>query len=315
MPFFEILGHSDVIQGLAAAVAEDRAGHAYLFFGPEGIGKKTVALALAESLLCLEKTTGSGCECPSCRRFRSRNHPDLMTVEAAGGSIKIEQLRELQRTAYFKALLSPKKVFFFPEADKLTEAAANSFLKILEEPPAGVVFIFTAVRLDYILPTIRSRCQNYQLFPVPAAQIAQWLEQRGVPAAEAELRSRICEGIPGRALNSVTERAGAGGTDMMALLNADRLKRLIAVNGLEKKERQEILVILRFWQEQLRAELLKRLEEQTPDRARIAGLRTILEKLIGTVRMVESNVNIRLALDDLIMALDAPGMRRDLIER
>jgi DNA polymerase-3 subunit delta' len=310
MPFFEILGHSDIIQGLAAALAEGRSGHAYLFFGPEGIGKKTVALALAESLLCLAQTTDSSCDCSSCRRFRSGNHPDLMTVEAAGGSIKIEQLRELQRTAYFKPLLSPRKVFFFPEADKLTEAAANSFLKILEEPPAGVVFIFTAVRPDYILPTIRSRCQNYQLFPVPAAEIARWLEKRGFPAAEAELRSRICEGIPGRALNSVTERTGTGGTDIMALLNADRLKRLIAVNGFEKKERQEMLVILRFWQEQLRAELLKRLEERTLDRARVARLQTILEKLVGTVRMVESNVNIRLALDDLIMAFDAPGMEK-----
>jgi DNA polymerase-3 subunit delta' len=133
--------------------------HAYLFLGPK---EQTLdnALSLAQAVNCLSPVEGNGCqECLSCRKIRHGNHPDVMITEPLGTSFKIEQGRELQKRVSFKHYEGKYKVMVLTGADLMTVAAANSMLKILEEPPDQTIFILTAENGDNILPTVLSRCQ------------------------------------------------------------------------------------------------------------------------------------------------------------
>ncbi len=310
--FSDIIGHQDVTKALTAVLANRRVGHAYLFLGPAGIGKKTLAREFARALLC-QGTKRLDCDCPSCSRLESGNHPDYVTIEASGNSIKIEQLRELQHGAYYRPLLGDWKIYFFPEAEQLTEAAANSFLKLLEEPPAGIVFLFTAVRVDYILPTIRSRCQVYHLFPVAAAAICEWLVAKGYANAEARSRSQACEGIPGRALQAGPEAQDQKTHRAMSLLEQNLLELLKTANEFEKWDRKEVVAVLRNWQVELRAELLKaQAAGHPPGDGKTQLLVVLIERLVETIRMVEANVNQRLALENFLIGMRQMVMQNKL---
>ena len=302
MDFSDIIGHKEIVRALTAAIDEAKVGHAYLFIGPVGIGKKSLAKAFATRLLCREKNTGPDCRCPGCIRVKTGNHPDLITILPDGNSIKIEQLRHLQHDIFYRPLMGERKICFFPDAELLTEAAANSFLKTLEEPPPGVVFIFTAVRADLILPTIRSRCQVYQLFPVPYDEITNALIKRGFDRSEALERANLSHGLPGRALNNVIEAKPDQLLEFKETISLSLLELFKIANGLEKKERPDLLGLFKKWEFQARQELL-----QIPDSGlsqdKANQLIFILEKLGRVIEMIESNVNLRLVIDDFFLTI------------
>ena len=305
--FSDIIGHKDVIRALNKALVETKVGHAYLFVGPAGIGKKTLTRAFAKRLLC-NNLSGNGWEecnhCRSCTLLEAGSHPDFITVAASGNTIKIDQLRELQHNTYLRPINSDYKIFFFPDAEQLTEAAANSFLKILEEPPPGVVFLFTAVRSDRILPTIRSRCQIYNLFPVPAAEIANWLEAQGFEPLEAQKRSVNCEGLPGKALNLENAGREPEWVELKKLLGQDLLTQLKFAGGLEKKDRRDILMLMNDWENEMRQNLISGVGTDSCSIALDLKLEIqiyITEKLVQVKRMIESNVNPRLVVEEFLI--------------
>ncbi|MCL6589696.1 MAG: DNA polymerase III subunit delta' [Firmicutes bacterium] len=310
--FDEIVGHGNIITGLRKVLAEGKIGHAYLFTGPAGVGKKTLAMALTAQLLCERWKAGSAsvpCECSSCHRLRAGNHPDFHMVAAAGNSIKIEQLRELQRSIYYPPLEGRHRIFFFPDAEKLTEAAANSFLKLLEEPPPGVIFLFTAVRADHLLPTIRSRCQIYQLFPISPELIQSWLEKKGIPREEALRRSQACEGLPGKALEAGAKKDSDLDlpVDLEEILGLDLLALFKITSELEKKDRQVVLTLLHEWESRVRSSLLQLVDREPERRKMVERLVFVLEKLAETQKMLEHNVNQRLALEEFLLAVKIRG--------
>lgn len=299
MNFSDIIGHKETIKALKSAVDEARVGHAYLFTGPAGIGKKTLAKTFAIRLLCQAEKPGTNCQCSGCIQALAGTHPDLITILPTGNSIKIEQLRQLQHNLFYRPLLGERKVCFFPDAELLTEAAANSFLKTLEEPPPGVVFLFTAVRSDLILPTIRSRCQIYQLFSVPENEIIEALVKTGVSHSEASERARMCQGIPGNALKEkqTEELQELKEIRSLGLLNLFRIS-----NDLEKRERRDILELFKKWEFQARQEMLQ-IPTSGIGFGKVGELIFILEKIGQAVEMIESNVNLRLVLEDFFLAL------------
>jgi DNA polymerase-3 subunit delta' len=299
--FDNIIGHREVLCALDSALGSGKMGHAYLFAGAARLGKKTVARELARRLLCLEPAGAADCQCEACRRVRHGTHPDLITVAPDGNTIKIEQLRQLRQQVYFKPVLGRRRVFYFPEAEKLTEAAANSFLKTLEEAPAGVVFLFIAARLDYILPTIRSRCQVYNLFPVAPEEIVAGLQQRGITAAEAGRRAVACGGLPGLAVEPPPELT-TDFPDLAEILQSDLLKLLQLANELEKKERPQILLMLQEWLAQARG-MVSRLRAAAQSHWDYSTAIGLIESLSRMIKMVESNVSIRLALEDFFMTV------------
>jgi len=147
---------------LKNSIVNERVAHAYLFAGSHGVGKKKLAIQFAKSLLC-QQSQGDPCDsCHHCHRIDSGNHPDLHTVSLDGASIKIDQIRQLQKSFSFRAVESPRNVYIIEHADKMTVQAANSLLKFLEEPTYQVTAILLTEYPSQILPTILSRCQIIQ---------------------------------------------------------------------------------------------------------------------------------------------------------
>lgn len=206
--FAGVLGHELQVARLSRAAGRGEPHHAYLFTGPEGVGRHRVALGLAQALNC-DSADGSACgACSACRRIAGGVHPDVWTVEPEPrekdetrkkDTISVDQVRELQRRVGYKLGEARQRVVVVDPADRLHESAANALLKTLEEPPPRTTFTLIARSPSSVLRTIRSRCQLVRLGALPEATVAAWLVASGVPEDRALLRARLGAGSLGRA--------------------------------------------------------------------------------------------------------------------
>jgi DNA polymerase-3 subunit delta' len=198
-----IRGQDRARELLTRSLASGKLPHAYQFDGPAGVGKKATALALAAALNC-ERTPGAAhCECLPCSKLASGLHPDLLRLapEGVGGFIKIEQVRELLATLAFPPHEGRARLVLVEDAEKMNPAAANAFLKTLEEPPARTHIVLTTTAPDRLLVTIRSRCQRVRFAPLPAEAVAAILQANGVAAADAVAAAALAGGSVERASN------------------------------------------------------------------------------------------------------------------
>ena len=192
---------------LAALLRQGSLPQSSLFTGPEGVGKKTLALLLAALANCRERPGNKDLcgRCSSCIKAQSGNHPDIYLYDTASGgdtpgtSIKIEDMRKLRKEAYYRPFEGNLRFFIIDEAEKMTEEAANCILKVLEEPPATTRIILVTAHPGLLLPTIRSRCQAFRFSPLSAEEILRLLESRP-DLDEPELRASFAAGSFGRAL-------------------------------------------------------------------------------------------------------------------
>jgi DNA polymerase III delta' subunit len=172
-----------------------------LFCGPEGIGKKDMALVLAKAMNC-ERKKDDACEvCSSCKAINAGNFPDVIEISPEKEVIKIEQMRTLRKIAYLKPMMGKKRVFVVVDADKMTEEAANSLLKILEEPPLFSYIILVAQNPFMIMSTIQSRCQVLNFTPVSREEIGKILVEKGFEEKKARIISLLVHGNLKQALS------------------------------------------------------------------------------------------------------------------
>lgn len=154
-----MLGHQKVLASLQEAIKKDNVGHAYIFEGPDGIGKRETALAFASMLLC-EKAIFPCGECKSCQLFFQGSNPDFQEIYSEDKAISVDNIRNILKGLVIKPLYSSYKIIVINDADSMTVQAQNALLKSLEEPPPYVVFVLTVQSGAAVTPTIRSRCQR-----------------------------------------------------------------------------------------------------------------------------------------------------------
>jgi DNA polymerase-3 subunit delta' len=192
-----ILGHHRQVEQLKRALEIGRIPNAYLFAGLDGIGKRLVAMTFISALLC-EQTPKACGACVPCSKIKGHLHPDVFMIEPKTDRILIEQVRELQQQLQFHALEGKAKVVAVDRADAMTESAANSLLKILEEPPQKTHFILITAFPHRLLPTIRSRCQQILFAPLPEADVKKYLMNRkGFEEKAAQRIAAISQGSIG----------------------------------------------------------------------------------------------------------------------
>jgi DNA polymerase-3 subunit delta' len=257
--FRDILGQKRVLGYLKAALSRGRLAHAYLFLGPEGVGKASIARALAAALNCSDpREDGDACGmCPSCKRLAAGTHPDFLAIaptsEGRQPQIKIEQIREFRRITAYPPVGGGWRVALIKPAETLNDAAANSLLKTLEEPPPQHLLILTAGVEADLFPTVVSRCQKLAFTPLPYPLITEELQRRGLSPSEAALMAALSGGSLGRALamepEELLRQRQQVLTDLESLSRGNDTTALDWAQGLAKavSETDTFLLLTQLW--------------------------------------------------------------------
>ena len=332
---WQVVGHEEAVALLSRSLEKDMLSHAYLFAGPQQVGKTTLAVNLAQAVNCLGAPSERPCgECTQCRRIAAGQHPDVQVIDleanqdgsATRREISIDQVREVQHAATLKPYEGKYRVFIFQEAASLSQEASNALLKLLEEPPESVLLILLTSDVESIFPTIISRCQWIGLNYLALSDIARELQKTlDVPPQEAMNLARLSKGRIGWALEAAREpqimEDYATELERMASLLDDTLEERFAYAGemaaLYARNREKALEQLKmavgWWRDLL---VLKKGEREfvsnTPALEalqRHAGwiptpqVVEAIKRTRDTIGYMEANVNPRLALEVLMLSL------------
>ena len=320
---WNLLGHNWAVDMLRRHIATGEARHAYLFAGPAGLGRRSLALAFARALNCTNPPApGDFCgQCRDCKGIAAMGHPDLAVVQAEneGGILKVDQVREMKRTVSLKPYQSKYRVALFLRFQEANDNASNALLKTLEEAPAHAILLLTAANPESLLPTIVSRCEVLRLRPLPLEQVQRELESRGIENSHAELIAHISGGRPGYAFRlaedkSLLEFRSQRLDDLQKLLSSSRVDKFAYVEKLAKEKdvmRQTLLVWQSFW----RDVFLRASKAESPianvDRAGevdsltkqldLPAARRRVAEVERALQQMERNVNARLLMEVLLL--------------
>jgi DNA polymerase III subunit delta' len=300
--------------------------HAYLFVGPPGLGRRTLALRFAQALNCQTPIdAGIPCrQCRDCKQIQAMQHADLTVVQAEyeGGIIKVDQIRDARRMLTLKPYMAKYRVALFLRFQEANDNAANALLKTLEEAPSYAVLILTADNPEQLLPTIVSRCEVLRLRPLSNEVVQRELETRGLETDRAKLIAHISSGRFGYALQLVEdttllEKREEQLNDLQRLVAATRVEKFAYADKLARDKdsmRHTILIWLSYWRDVMlrtaQAEtsltnLDRNMEiESLAGRMNLSSARNVVAQLEDALEKMERNVNPRLLAE--VVLLDLP---------
>ncbi len=322
---WDLVGHEWAVDMLKKHVINGTTRHAYLFSGPPGLGRRTLALRFAQALNCTTPTdAGVPCgACRDCKQIEAMQHPDLTIIQAdsEGGTMKVDQIREARRTLTLKPYQSNFRVSIFLRFQEANDNASNALLKTLEEAPSYAVLILTADNPEQLLPTIISRCEVLRLRPLSIQDVKKDLESRGVESERARLVAHISSGRPGYARQLVEndvllEKREERLNDLLTLLPASRVEKFAYADKLSKDKdsmRQAILFWLSYW----RDVMLRTAQAESPlvnidrnmeiedlaSRMDLSSARLVVSGLEKVLEKMDRNVNSRMLAEVLLLDL------------
>ncbi len=205
MNFDSILGQKNIVASLKMHIKNEKVGHAYLFVGPSGIGKKTLASIFSSILLCQYPSEEGSCEkCLPCKLTANKTNPDILLLRPSGTNIGIEDIRGIQKDIFIRPVYSTRKIYIIIDANKMTIQAQNCLLKMLEEPPRFTCFILTASKYDSILETIQSRTVKYSFCRNSSDEVKYFFKNRkNSPINELDFIAQYANGIIGTAIELI----------------------------------------------------------------------------------------------------------------
>jgi DNA polymerase-3 subunit delta' len=323
MSFKDILGHERPIRLLQRGIAGGKVAHSYLFLGAEGIGKSLVALQFAKALNCLEGAdTVDACDrCISCKKINRLVHPDVSIIEPQGQTLKVDQVREMQKALAYRPYEGRCRVFILTAADRMAPHMSNTLLKTLEEPPPQTVIILQANHPRWILPTILSRCQPIRFNPLPSHLVSHWLiKAKGLGEREAHLLATLSEGSPGKALEIKEEIAGIPRKELLeGWMGSGSLSMEEKEDWIDSlpSQRENLNLILELAKTLLRdlivvktsgeasglihADLAEEMEK-VAGQWDLSSLLKRMENLHQTARAIKGNANTRLSLEAMMLS-------------
>jgi DNA polymerase-3 subunit delta' len=322
MGFSEIIGHKKQLDTLRQGLQNGRLHHAYLFVGPDGIGKKTIALGLAQAILCAQ-SDGDFCgACAACRGIQKGNHADVRLVEPVSGKkeISIQQVRELEKELSLRSFSGRKKIAIIDPATAMNWSAQNALLKTLEEPPQDCILILIAANAGELLPTVRSRAFRLSFAALPRQTIVDYLiSKKGKSKEQAQCVAALTMGSLGAArkiekekwsekrhewmdmLSSLTPgdyRAALAAAEALAA-NRDETLRFLEWAGIWYRDLLTFRVA-RSLDEIVNLDMLPQIEQQS-SRIEEDHLFVLLAKTAEASRRIQRNINRRMVIEDLLL--------------
>jgi DNA polymerase-3 subunit delta' len=321
MGFSEIIGHQKPLDLLRAALTAGRLHHAYLFLGPDGVGKRSIGLSLAQAIHCNEIANDFCGRCTNCLRIQSGNHPDVRMIETAAGKkeISIQQIRTVEKELSFRAF-SGKKIAIIDPAPFMNLPAQNALLKTLEEPPPDSLLILLASNAGGLLPTVRSRCLRIVFGPLPRDLIAGYLAAKQmITGGDARLIAAMSKGSLGAALEftreklleqrrrwiemmcSLTPRNYRSAMDAAESLSGNREESLKFLAWVETWYRDLLIYNLtRDEREVINADAVAAIQRQA-DACNAESILSALDQAAGATARIQRNLNRRMVLEELFM--------------
>lgn len=321
MSFSTILGQQQPVENLRAALAHDRLHHAYLFLGPEGVGKRTIALGLARAIHCVAAHNDFCGECVNCKRISDANHPDVRVIEPLAGKkeISIQQIRDVEKELNYQSFTGGRKIVIFDPATLMNLSSQNALLKTLEEPPANSLLILIAANGGALLPTLRSRCLKMTFAPLDRRLVANYLqEKKQVKAEQAQFLAALSMGSLGLALKLNDSKLFEKRRDWAGQLSSLRLGDYRGASDAAEKlagNKDEALKFLQ-WAETFYRDILVFAAAQSNDEminldlllqtehlavtAKIDHWLALLEQTTGAGARIQRNLNRRMVLEDLL---------------
>jgi len=322
---WNLVGHEWAVDMLKKHVINGTTRHAYLFAGPPGLGRRTLALRFAQALNCPTPVdAGIPCgECRDCKQIETMQHADLTIIQAEseGGTLKVDQIRETRRSLTLKPYQANYRVALFLRFQEANDNAANALLKTLEEAPSYAVLILTADNPEQLLPTIVSRCEVLRLRPLKIESVQSALENRGVETNLAKLIAHISGGRFGYALRlieneALLEKREERLNDLQSLISASRVEKFAYADKLARDKesmRQAVLIWLSYW----RDVMLRSAQAETPlvnvdrnveiedlaGRLNLSIARRAVSDFEDVLEKMERNVNSRLLAEVLLLDL------------
>lgn len=326
---WNVFGHDWAVEMLHGHVLHDALRHAYLITGPSGVGRRTLAIRLAQAVSCQSPgAPGVPCRtCRACKQVEAGQNIDLMVVRkpADKRDIVIDQIREVSKFLSLKPYAARYKIVIILDFENANPNAANALLKTLEEAPSYGLLLLTANNAEQLLPTIVSRCEIMRLRPAGAESVQSFLETRQVEEQKARLLAHLSDGRPGYALRLAEDEKNL----TLRAEKLDDLRRLLSMPARERfgyaeklaKDKESLRNSLFLWLSYWRDVLLRSAGAATAltniDRAEeietiagqvsLAEARKITRALEDAIEKLEKNVNARLLTE--VMLMDWPRLK------